>query len=157
MFRAARCYDLQSPEEIDREQLNATKGLTRYGSFLERFPTSATASEAKERIEILRRRVADHSAFVAHFYWKKDLYQGALTRYLQILKEYPMYDDLRELAAERASQSYFRLADELQADPKSDLKVFFKNDTPDGLRKKGNDIVARASASSSKKEPPQAK
>ena len=133
-FRVARSYDLQSPEEIDREQANALKAIEKYGLFLERFQGSPLGSEAKARVTALRRRAADHYAFIARFYWKKDLYQGALTRYLAILRDYAVYDDLRAEASTRAARCYDELASELEADPKSDMSLYFKNETPASLR-----------------------
>jgi outer membrane protein assembly factor BamD len=135
-FRIARSYDLQAPEEIDREQENSFKAIEKYGQYLERYPNSRFVGEAKERVSVLRRRTADHSAFVARFYWKKDLYQGALTRYLQLLREYPMYADLKKEATERAAGAYEQLAKELEKDPKSDMSLYFKGETPQTLREK---------------------
>lgn len=142
-FRIARSYDLQSPEEIDREQLNAIKAIERYGSFLERYGQSKYGGEARTRTDVLRRRIAEHFAFVARFYWKKDLFQGALSRYLIILDEYGMFDDLKQEARDRAAQSYRELADILEKDPKSDAVVYFRGQTPEALRKKAAEIEAR--------------
>lgn len=145
-FRIGRSYDLQSPEEIDREQANAIKAIEKYGTFLERFGNSSIVPEAKERIAVLRRRVADHSAFIARFYWKKDLWQGALTRYLELIRDYGAFADLREEAVKRAAICYEKLADELERDPKSDMSLYFKGQTPADLRKKAKDIASAAAA-----------
>ncbi|MCA2959807.1 MAG: outer membrane protein assembly factor BamD [Silvanigrellales bacterium] len=143
-FRIGRSYDLQSPVEIDREQANSLKAIEKYATFLERFNGSRLVPEAKERIAVLRRRVADHSAFIARFYWKKDLWQGALTRYLEILRDFPTFPDLREEASERAAACYEKLADELERDPKSDMSLYFRDQTPADLRKKAKDALAMA-------------
>lgn len=142
-FRIAKSYDGQSPEEIDREQAFAIKALEKYGSFLENFAQSAFVAEAKVRTGVLKRRIADHTAFVARFYWKKDLYQGALSRYLLILEQFPEYDDLRIEARERAVKSYESLADKLDKDPKSDEVSYFKNQTSGDLRKKAKELEAQ--------------
>lgn len=142
-FRIARSYDLQAPEEIDREQANSLKAIEKYSTFLERFGKSPLVGEAKERIAVLRRRVADHSAFVARFYYKKDLWQGALTRYLALMRDYPMYEDLRQEALLRAARAYDHLAAELEADPKSDMSLFFKGESPDSLRRKAKELLSR--------------
>jgi outer membrane protein assembly factor BamD len=146
-FRIGRSYDLQSPEEIDREQANSLRAIDRYSTFLERYGSSRLVPEAKGRIAILRRRVADHYAFVARFYWKKDLWQGALSRYLALLEDYSNFEDLRSEAAQRASVAYGKLADELEQDPKSDLSVYFKNETPASLRKKAMEMASRSGTS----------
>jgi len=151
-FRVGRSYDLQSPEEVDREQANSLKAIEKYAMFLERFSSSQLTPEAKQRIEALRRRVAEHYAFIAHFYWKKDLYQGALTRYLAILRDYGTYEDLRAVAQERAARCYEELASELEKDPKSDMSVYFKNETPASLREKAKSILARADTKSGERK-----
>lgn len=145
-FRIARCYDKQSPEEVDREQVFALRALERYSSFLERYPTAADAAQAKERIQTLRRRLADHTAFVARFYWKRGQYQGALTRYLEVLEDFPFYEDLRKEAGERAAESYRELAKALERDPKSDATLFYSRFTPGDLRKKADEVAKLAAA-----------
>lgn len=135
-FRVGESYDAEAPEEIDREQDFALKAIDRYTVFLERYPTAKWVGQAKVRVELLRRRIAEHSLFVARFYWRKELYQGALSRYLAILSDYGQYEDLKTEARERAVESYLKLADILENDPKSDKIVYFKNTTPAELRKK---------------------
>ena len=141
-FRIGRSYDLQSPEATDREQANSLKAIEKYSTFLERFGSSKLTPEAKERIAVLRRRVADHYAFIARFYWKKDLWQGALTRYLVLMKDYAAFDDLNKEARERAAICYEKLAQELEVDPKSDMSLYFKEQTPAGLRKKAQELAS---------------
>lgn len=86
------------------------------------------------------RRLADHEAFVARFYWKKDLYSASLSRYLVILKDYSQYADLKKEALERAACCYDELANILEEDPESDKFVVFKNSKPEDLRKKAQEL-----------------
>ena len=102
-FRIARSYDLQSPETIDREQANSLKALEKYGTFLERFAKSPIVPQAQDRVSVLRRKVADHYVFVARFYWKKDLFEGALSRYSALIKQFPMYPDILAEAKEKSA------------------------------------------------------
>ena len=140
-FRVGRSYDLQSPDTVDREQESSQKAVEKYSNFLERYPQSKLQPEAKERLASLRRKIADHYVFVARFYWKKDLYQGSLSRYLKILQEFPMYEDLKSEAMERASVAYLKLAEELEKDPKSDMAVYFIGQTPSDLRRKSEEVA----------------
>jgi outer membrane protein assembly factor BamD len=142
-FRVAKSYDNQSPEEIDREQAFSEKAIERYNAFLELFAQTKFAPEAKERILTLRRRMADHYAFVARFYWKKELYQGAVHRYLKILEEYPLFDDLKKEAQTRAAEGYRELAKILEKDPASDKVVYFRNSSPADLRKKADELLLK--------------
>ena len=142
-FRIAKSYDAQSPEEIDREQDAAFRAIDKFNQYLEKYPNSEWSAEAKDRILVLRRRVAENAIFVARFYWKKDKCQGALSRYLSIIEKYSSFADLYTEAIERASNCYDILALQLEADSKSDLIFYFKNETPDSLRKKGRDIKSK--------------
>lgn len=137
-FRLGQSYDFEAPEEVDREQDFALKAIEKYAVYLERYPNSEWTKEAKDRLSILRRRIAEHSLFIARFYWRKDLYQGALSRYMKIIEEHGQYEDLKLEARQRAAESYLQLADLLEKDPKSDKIVYFRNSTPAELRKKAD-------------------
>ena len=139
-LRIAKSYDSQAPEEIDREQASAKKAIARYQYYIKNYPNAESVAEANERIKILTRRLADHETFVARFYWKKDLYSGALNRYLDIIKNYSQFEDLKKEAIDRAAKCYEELADIFEEDPESDKFVVFKGSKPEDLRKKAEDI-----------------
>jgi outer membrane protein assembly factor BamD len=138
--RIAKSYDAQAPEEVDREQASAKKAISRYQYYIKNYPNAASVAEANERITVLTKRLADHETFVARFYWKKDLYSGALTRYLGIIKNYEQYEDLKKEAIERSAICYEKLADILQEDPESDKYDVFKGAKPEDLRKKAEEL-----------------
>lgn len=142
-FRVGASYDKEAPEEEDREQDFALRAIDKYNAFLERYPDSQWSKDAKERIHALRRRVAEHFVFVARFYWKKELYQGALSRYLQVIDRYGNFEDLRNEAIDRASECYRELANMLEKDPKSDKIVYFRASTPAELRQRAADLTAK--------------
>ena len=144
-FRIGASYDREAPEEIDREQDFALKAIARYGTFLEKFPNTEWTTEAKQRVEVLSRRVAEHFVFIARFYWKKELYQGALTRYLQVIERYGNFRDLRDEAVERAALCYRELASLLAKDPKSDKVSYFRNSSPEALNKLATEMEAKKS------------
>lgn len=139
-YRIAKSHDAQAPEEVDREQASAKKAITRYQYYVKNYPNTEHVAEAKERITVLTRRLAEHETFVARFYWKKDLYSGALTRYLGIIKNYSEYNDLKKEAIERAAVCYKELADILEDDPESDKYFVFKASKPEDLRKKAEEL-----------------
>lgn len=141
-YRIANSYDMQAPEEIDREQASAKKAIARYQYYEKNYPKGEHISETNERIKILTRRLADHELFVARFYWRKDLYSASLSRYLGILKYYSEFKDLKEEAKERAAICYEELADILEDDPESDKFFVFKGAKPEDLRKKSKEIKA---------------
>jgi outer membrane protein assembly factor BamD (BamD/ComL family) len=79
---------------------------------------------------------------VARFYWKKDLYHSALTRYLEILDKHRTFEDIRSEALARSVEAYERLAELLEKDPRSDAVVYFKGTTPAELRKRATELKA---------------
>lgn len=144
MFRAAKCYDVQSPKEADREQEFSRIALSKYNRFLAEHKSGSFADEAKERSAIIKRRLADHEIIIGRFYWKKELWHAALVRYLVILEDYSQYTDLQEEARERAAEAYVRLAEILEKDPKSDAVVQFRDFQPSELRAKAESLVRSA-------------
>lgn len=147
LFRSALSIDRQSPEQIDREQIYSQRAIDTYGRFLEKHPNDENRETAKQRIKELRRRVAEHYLFIARFYWKKDMYHSALSRYLEIISEYPMFPDLREEAIERASEAYEELATRLEKNPDSDQFRYFKDQSPESLRQQAARLRQNAQTS----------
>lgn len=141
-YRIANCYDLQSPEAIDREQASARRAIAKYSYYVKSYPAGEFAPESAERIKVLTRRLAEHEMFIAQFYWRKDLYSAALSRYLEVLNRYAQYEDLRAEAKIKAALCYEELADYLTDHPDSDKFVIFKNTKPEELRKKAKEILS---------------
>lgn len=138
-FRVGRCYDLQAPTAEDRDQTNSYKALEKYYFYLKNYPTTEWASDAQKHVAVLVRRLADSHTFVADFYWRKDLYAAALARYLTVLKQYSQFADLKKHARERVAGCYLELAQELEKHPDSEDVIYFKNETPAGLREKAKE------------------
>lgn len=148
LYRSALSIDRQSPEEVDREQIYSERAIQTYGRFLEKHPDDENSTAARLRVRELRRRVAEHYLFIARFYWKKEMHHSALSRYLELISEYPMFPDLRAEAIERASAAYEELAGLLEKDPESDRYRFFRGQTPETLRKQAIVLRQRASTAS---------
>lgn len=144
LYRSALCIDQQSPEASDREQQFAQRALETYSEFIEDFPDHEKVALAKERVSVLRKRIAGQTLFIARFYWKKDLYPSALTRYLEILERFPMYPEMRKEALERIAKAYAEIAKGLESEPGSDKWEIYRDETPESLRQKSADYARRA-------------
>lgn len=140
-FRVARGYDQQAPTAEDRDQTNSYKALERYYFYLKNYPDTQWVNEAQKHVRILVRRLADSETFVADFYWRKDLYASALARYLTVLKQYSQFFDLKKHARGRVAACYLELASELEKHPDSEDVIYFKNETPAGLREKAKEYL----------------
>ncbi|MEY2988753.1 MAG: hypothetical protein RJB13_2274 [Pseudomonadota bacterium] len=143
LFRVAKSYDAQSPEEPEREQATTQKAVDKYAELIERFPNSEHAAESKERSASLRQRVADHHLFIGNFYWKKSLYHAALNRYLLILNRFSDLSEIRMAALDRASESYLKLAEELERNPNSDAVSYFRSQTPAQLKERSAELAKK--------------
>jgi len=135
-YRIAKSYDLQAPDVESRDQSNTKKAIEKYTFFVQTDPESQWTQEAKERITLLSRRLADSTAFVAEFYWHTDHCAAALSRYLDLLENQNKYTDLESLAKQRAAFCYDVLAKQLEKDPTSKENVYFQSETPDSLQQK---------------------
>jgi outer membrane protein assembly factor BamD len=134
-FRIAKCYDLRSSEAPDREQDYTKRAIVKYNEFISSFSKSENTAEAHERSRALKRRLAEHQLFIARFYWKKEQWHAALSRYLDLRTSASEYSDIMTEATSRAQQAYENLANILEKDPKSDAVIYFKGQTPADLKK----------------------
>jgi outer membrane protein assembly factor BamD len=151
LFKIASAYDLQSPEEADREQITTLKAIEKYSDLLQRFQKSSHTSEAQKRILVLRRRVAEHHRFIGNFYWKKELWHASLTRFLYIAENFTDVKDIQTDAVAKASQAYLKLAEQLEKNPKSDAVSFYRSSTPEQLKLKANQLLNQNKTNSEQK------
>jgi outer membrane protein assembly factor BamD len=140
LFRIAKSYDAQCPEEPEREQATTQKAIEKYTELKARFPKSEYSAEGIERSALLRQRLAAHHLFIGNFYWKKSLYHSALNRYLIILNRFSDLREARLVALERAAEGYLKLAEQLESNPNSDTVSYFRSQTPSQLRDKSAEL-----------------
>lgn len=143
LHRIAKSYDLQSPAEVDREQATTQKAMEKYKELAQKFPRSSYLTEGNQRIVELKKRLAQHHLFIANFYWKKELWHGALTRYLYIADNFYDLKDLQVEALSKASEAYLKLAEQLEKDPKSDALSFYRSSTPAQLKLKSTQLLEK--------------
>ena len=73
----------------DRDQTSTRKALFAFEDVIEAYPESMYSEKADEIIIFLKRRLAKGELAIARFYFKDKNYEGALSRFRDILKEYP--------------------------------------------------------------------
>jgi len=93
LFRLAQTSDRQA-ESPDRDQTNTRLALTSYREFLQSFPDSPWAAEARARYIVMRNLIAEHEFGVGNFYLHRKAYVAAKGRYETILVVYPDYRHL---------------------------------------------------------------
>jgi len=81
----------------DRDQTQVMQALDEYLAFLDRYPESPLAKDAKERVKACRSSLARAEFGVAWFYQKsRRAYRAAIPRYENILKNYPDFTQTDE-------------------------------------------------------------
>lgn len=102
----------------DRDQTFTKKALFAFEDVVEAYPDSMYREKADEIIIFLNRRLARGELAIARFYFKDKNYEGALSRFRDILKQYPesgLIDETlyyigvsyRELGEEQLSREAF--------------------------------------------------
>lgn len=87
-FLAAMCDYYMSPR-AELDQQNSKNAIDGFSLFLNRFPTSTRAAEAKKYMTELRDRLSEKSYMSATLYYKMNQYKAAVTALANSLKEYP--------------------------------------------------------------------
>jgi outer membrane protein assembly factor BamD len=87
IYQIGMCY-FQQMLAIDRDQTVTEKALEQFRYVVENFPQSKYASEAKTKMQLCQRRLADQQFSIGHFYYRMGHYKAALGRFEEILKKF---------------------------------------------------------------------
>ena len=74
---------------LDRDQTETEKAIEQFRYLIENFPQSPHVPEAKAKMKICQKQLADHEFYVAKFYLRMKKYKGALARFEVILQKFP--------------------------------------------------------------------
>jgi outer membrane protein assembly factor BamD len=88
IYQVGMCHSKQMLS-IDRDQTVTEKALEQFRYVVENFPQSKYVPDAKTKVQLCRRQLADHEFYIAHFYYRKEHYKAAQGRFEEILKKYP--------------------------------------------------------------------
>ncbi len=120
-FRAAKARSDDAPGEFilfpptyekDQKALRAATELL--VAFLKDRPGATQIPEARAMLAVAQKRLADHEAYVAEFYWKRERWAGAAMRYEGLVRDYPGAPQ-EPLALLRMGQAYARLDEKFRA------------------------------------------
>lgn len=73
----------------ERPPNDAYRSFSYFQLLLQRFPRSAYAEDARERMVFLRNRLSAYEVYVAEYYMKRGAYVGAANRARYVLENYP--------------------------------------------------------------------
>lgn len=113
MFRIGKSYFKDLPSNVARDQTSAQKAAEAYQEFLHRFPAAPESSEARDDLASSRKSLADKELYIGNFYYKRDFYDSAKSRYEKILVLFPETD-----AAKKAKDTLDKIADYEEKHPK---------------------------------------
>lgn len=88
MFRTGESLFLDSPENIARDLTSASKALKAYRAYLGRFSDHPLSTQARNRIQEIRERLAAKELYIGNFYHREDKYYAARKRFNRVIGKY---------------------------------------------------------------------
>jgi len=88
MFRIGLSYHNQLPSSLDRDLTVAQDVIQSFDDLLTRFPASQYTKEASEKKQETLKMLAGKEEYIAGFYFKREMYDSALTRYETLVSKY---------------------------------------------------------------------
>lgn len=108
LFRIGESYFNQLPDSVDRDVGPGGKCIDAYRELIGLYPKSQYVPEAKNHMKEATERLASKEKYIADFYYKRDMYDSAASRYEKITARFPG-TDAEEYAYWRWAQSLMRL------------------------------------------------
>jgi outer membrane protein assembly factor BamD len=87
--RLAMSFAKQLPATIDRDLTLASSAILYFDEVIEKYPNSDLIKEAKEKRQEAYKMLAEKEQYIADFYFKREKYDSAFSRYELLLKKYP--------------------------------------------------------------------
>lgn len=157
-FKAAMCYFHQSPR-YKLDQSDTRRAIERFQLFINRYPDSDRVTDAANRIDELRSKLAHKAYEAAQFYVRNEMYKAATIYLDRVIDQYPeskwaeraLVDQVKtyieyadnsvvQSQAERYSKAIENYEKFLQLFPQSDLRGEIE-DYHDEAQSKLADIV----------------
>ncbi len=88
-YRLAMSYFNQLPPTIDRDLTLSQNTLLYFDEVINQYPNSEHVAEAKEKKSATLKMLAEKENYIAEFYFIREKFDSALTRYDGLLRKYP--------------------------------------------------------------------
>lgn len=115
LFRIGESNYNMLPGTIDRDLEPANAAIDAYREYIRGYPNSPEAETAKKRIDELEEKLAQKEDYIGNFYFIRDHYNAAATRYRNLLDQYPGRG-LDDKALYRLAFSYEKLGEYTKAE-----------------------------------------
>jgi outer membrane protein assembly factor BamD len=142
-FKLAQSHARQM-RAAERDQTETKEAIREFEVFFERYPNSPLMPEVKKQWREARDRLSEASYRVGLFYYRSRYWGGAISRFLEVLKEDPGYS--------RRDALYYHLAESLaRSDKKAEaipyfarlLKEFEKSEYREDAQKRLEELKAQ--------------
>jgi outer membrane protein assembly factor BamD len=88
VYQIGRCY-YEQITTVDRDQSAARKALINFERLQKQFPDHQYSKRAGEHINACLKSLAGHELYVGKYYFKKKNYKAALSRFKNIIYDFP--------------------------------------------------------------------
>jgi outer membrane protein assembly factor BamD len=88
IYQIGRSYYDQI-DTVDRDQTSAQKALETFRRLLEQYPNDPYSQKARNHILNCYKSLSGHEFYIAMFYYKKEKYEAARQRFLDLVTHYP--------------------------------------------------------------------
>ncbi len=88
-FQLAMSYFQQLPGTVDRDLTLAASAILFFDEVIQQYPNSKYFGEAKKKRDESYKMLAGKEDYIAEFYFIREKYDSALSRYEGLLKKYP--------------------------------------------------------------------
>lgn len=113
-FRIGLSYFKQLPSTLDRDLTVAREAINNFDDVMKRFPDSQYVNEAAENKLSTLKLLAGKEEYIAAFYFKRQHFESALTRYEALISKYPKLG-FDEKALYGAAVSAHKIGDDFKA------------------------------------------
>jgi outer membrane protein assembly factor BamD len=87
-YQIGMCY-YQQVKKPERDQTNTFTTIKSFEGVIQQYPGTPEAEEAKKKIDECRQKLARHYYLIGYYNYVMKSYQGAITRFKQVMDEYP--------------------------------------------------------------------
>lgn len=74
---------------LDRDQTSAKKALSSFEYLIANYPPSLFSEKTREKVAACKKRLADHEFYIGDFYYRKEKFQAAASRFEELLEKFP--------------------------------------------------------------------
>ncbi len=74
---------------LDRDQTSTKKALSSFEYLIASYPPSLFTEKAREKIDVCKKRLADHEFYVGNFYYTHERFEAAAWRFEGLLEKFP--------------------------------------------------------------------